>query len=54
MPDPCSTTWSEIFNGFFLYPERGYQTVQPVPEDVLASYRLLLSRGFDRQLLAPY
>ena len=37
-----------------IYPERGYQTVQPVPEDVLAAYRLLLSRGFDRQLLAPY
>jgi uncharacterized SAM-binding protein YcdF (DUF218 family) len=42
------------FQRILVYPERGYQTVQLVPEDVLASYRLLLSRGFDRQLLAPY
>jgi uncharacterized SAM-binding protein YcdF (DUF218 family) len=42
------------FQRILVYPERAYQTVQLVPEDVLASYRLLLSRGFDRQLLAPY
>jgi uncharacterized SAM-binding protein YcdF (DUF218 family) len=39
------------FQRILLYPELGYQIAQPVPEDVLASYRFLLSRGFDRQLL---
>lgn len=34
-----------------LYPERGWQTEQPVPEAVLSAYRLLLSRGYDRQLV---
>jgi uncharacterized SAM-binding protein YcdF (DUF218 family) len=34
-----------------VYPRLGYQTVQPVPEEVLTAYRFLLSRGFDRQLL---
>jgi uncharacterized SAM-binding protein YcdF (DUF218 family) len=40
------------FQRILLYPELGYQTAQPVPDDVLTSYRLLVSRGFDRQLLA--
>jgi uncharacterized SAM-binding protein YcdF (DUF218 family) len=34
-----------------VYPDRGYQIAQEVPEPVLAAYRFLLSRGFDRQLL---
>lgn len=33
-----------------VYPERGWQTAQPVPEAVLSAYRLLLARGYDRQL----
>jgi uncharacterized SAM-binding protein YcdF (DUF218 family) len=37
------------FQRILLYPRLGYQTAQPVPEDVLVSYRLLLVRGFDRQ-----
>jgi uncharacterized SAM-binding protein YcdF (DUF218 family) len=41
------------FQRVLLYPGLGYQTAQPVPEDVLASYRFLLSRGYDRQLFAP-
>jgi hypothetical protein len=36
-----------------VYPGRGLQAEQPVPEMVLDAYRLLLSRGFDRQLLSP-
>lgn len=34
-----------------VYPDRGYQIAQEVPGPVLAAYRFLLSRGFDRQLL---
>jgi len=34
-----------------VYPDRGYQIAQEVPEPVLAAYRFLLSRGFDRRLL---
>jgi uncharacterized SAM-binding protein YcdF (DUF218 family) len=34
-----------------VYPQRGWQTAQPVPEAVLSAYRLLLSRGYDRQLV---
>lgn len=34
-----------------VYPDRGHQIAQEVPGPVLAAYRLLLSRGFDRQLL---
>lgn len=34
-----------------VYPDRGYQIAQDVPRPVLAAYRFLLSRGFDRQLL---
>ena len=34
-----------------VYPARGWQTAQPVPELVLSAYRLLLSRGYDRQLV---
>jgi uncharacterized SAM-binding protein YcdF (DUF218 family) len=36
-----------------IYPSLGLQAAQPVPETVLDAYRLLLSRGFDRQLLHP-
>ena len=35
-----------------IYPSLGLQAAQPVPETVLDAYRLLLSRGFDRQLIA--
>jgi uncharacterized SAM-binding protein YcdF (DUF218 family) len=35
-----------------IYPSLGLQAAQPVPETVLEAYRLLLSRGFDRQLIA--
>lgn len=41
------------FQRVLLYPGLGYQLAQPVPEEVFASYRFLLSRGYDRQLFAP-
>lgn len=34
-----------------VYPDLGLQVAQPVPEAVFSAYRLLLSRGFDRQLV---
>ena len=34
-----------------VYPSLGYQIEQAVPAPVLSAYHLLLSRGFDRQLL---
>jgi hypothetical protein len=37
-----------------IYPGRGLQVEQPVPEAVLSAYRLLLSRGFDRQLAGRF
>jgi len=37
-----------------VYPDLGYQIAQPVPETVLSAYRLLLSRGFDRQLVRRF
>jgi uncharacterized SAM-binding protein YcdF (DUF218 family) len=55
-PDEAQSFLDDMVGNFqriLLYPELGYQTVQPVTEDVLAAYRLLLSRGFDRQLLVP-
>ena len=37
-----------------VYPDRGLQVAQPVPDAVLSAYRLLLSRGFDRQLVGRF
>jgi hypothetical protein len=37
-----------------VYPDRGYQIAQQVPEPALSAYRFLLSRGFDRQLLPTH
>ena len=37
-----------------IYPGLGLQVEQPVPEAVLSAYRLLLSRGFDRQLVGRF
>lgn len=37
-----------------IYPGLGLQAEEPVPEPVLEAYRLLLSRGFDRQRLHPH
>jgi uncharacterized SAM-binding protein YcdF (DUF218 family) len=37
-----------------VYPGRGLQVEAPVPQTVLDAYRLLLSRGFDRQLLESH
>jgi uncharacterized SAM-binding protein YcdF (DUF218 family) len=37
-----------------IYPGQGLQIEQPVPEAVLSAYRLLLSRGFDRQLAGRF
>jgi len=53
-PDAARSLLDDLVGNFqriLVYPRLGYQTVQPVPEDVLASYRFLLSRGFERQLL---
>jgi uncharacterized SAM-binding protein YcdF (DUF218 family) len=37
-----------------VYPGQGLQVAQPMPEAVLSAYRLLLSRGFDRQLAGRF
>jgi uncharacterized SAM-binding protein YcdF (DUF218 family) len=37
-----------------VYPGQGLQIAQPVPEAVLSAYRLLLSRGYDRQLVGRF
>jgi uncharacterized SAM-binding protein YcdF (DUF218 family) len=37
-----------------VYPDWGLQAEQAVPEAVLSAYRLLLSRGFDRQLVGRF
>ena len=37
-----------------IYPGLGLQVEQPMPEAVLSAYRLLLSRGFDRQLVGRF
>ena len=53
-PDEARSFLDDLVGNFqriLVYPRLGYQTVQPVPEEVLTSYRFLLSRGFDRQLL---
>jgi len=35
-----------------IYPELGYQIVQPVPDDVLRAYEELVGAGYDRHLVA--
>jgi uncharacterized SAM-binding protein YcdF (DUF218 family) len=37
-----------------IYPGQGLQVEQPVPEGVLSAYRLLLARGYDRQLAGRF
>lgn len=35
-----------------LYPEKGFQTYQPIPDDVWQAYEALVALGFDKQLIA--
>lgn len=35
-----------------LYPEKGFQVYQEIPEDVWAAYEALVKNGFDKQLIA--
>jgi hypothetical protein len=34
-----------------LYPERGFQIAQEIPEDVWSAYELLVYAGYDRFLI---
>jgi hypothetical protein len=34
-----------------LYPEKGYQIFQEIPDDVWAAYEELVAAGYDRHLI---
>ena len=34
-----------------LYPEKGFQVYQEIPDDVWAAYEELVAMGFDKQLV---
>ena len=34
-----------------LYPDRGFQTYQEIPDDVWQAYEQLVKMGFDKQLI---
>lgn len=34
-----------------IYPEKGFQTYQPIPDDVWQAYNKLVAMGFDQQLI---
>ena len=36
-----------------LYPDRGFQIPQPIPQDVWRAFRELVAAGYDRHLIAP-
>ncbi len=36
-----------------LYPERGFQIPQPIPDDVWVAFRALVAAGYDRHLVEP-
>jgi uncharacterized SAM-binding protein YcdF (DUF218 family) len=36
-----------------LYPEKGFQIPQPIPEDVWLAFRKLVAAGYDRHLVEP-
>ena len=36
-----------------LYPEKGYQIPQPIPDDVWAAYEELVAAGYDTHLVGP-
>ena len=39
------------FQRILIYPEKGYQLPQEVPEEVMASYSYLVSQGFTEQMI---
>lgn len=39
------------FQRILVYPEKGYQLPQEVPEDVMKAYEYLVSRGFTEQMI---
>ena len=36
-----------------LYPDKGFQIAQPIPEDVWVAFRELVAAGYDRHLVEP-
>jgi uncharacterized SAM-binding protein YcdF (DUF218 family) len=36
-----------------LYPEKGFQVPQPIPDDVWVAFRELVAAGYDRHLVEP-
>ena len=46
-----SASWSAIYSGYGVYPERGFQIPQEIPDDVWQAYEELVEAGYDKYLL---
>jgi len=41
------------FQRIILYAERGWQTPQPIPDEVMGAFNLLVSNGYTREFIDP-